>query len=109
MRPVLVLVAPLLMASTLPSAPLPTPLPGTSVQQLGPVGRNCRGRIETVRDERDLPKLRHDDAAADKPLLILAVDKTIDGCEVLVMKSNSADIRPLPEFRERPAHLQPLR
>jgi hypothetical protein len=109
MRPVLVLLAPLLMASTVPSVPQPTPSPGISVQQSQPVGRNCRGRIEAVRDERGLPKLQRDNAAPDQPLLILAVDRTIDGCEVLVMKNNASDIRPLPEFSEKPAQLQPLR
>jgi hypothetical protein len=79
------------------------------MQRLDPVGQNCRGRIEAVRDDRRLPKLRRDNAAPDEPLLILAVDKTIDGCEVLVMKDNAGDIRPLPEFREKPAQLQPLR
>ncbi|MBO0750226.1 MAG: hypothetical protein J2O44_07345 [Porphyrobacter sp.] len=68
----------------------------------------CRDRIEQVREERGLPKLKREDTGSDKPLLIAAVDKRIGGCEVLVMRNNLSDIRPLPEpagpARMRPAH-----
>lgn len=69
---------------------------------------NCRSRIETAREERGLPKLRRDDATPDAPLFIAAVDKTIDRCEVLVMRDNLSDIRPLPEFQEGSGKLTPL-
>jgi hypothetical protein len=69
---------------------------------------NCRGRIETAREERGLPKLQKDDAKPDAPLFIAAVDKMIDGCEVLVMRDNLSDIRPLPEFQEGSGELTPL-
>jgi len=69
---------------------------------------NCRGRIETARVERGLPKLRKDDAKPAEPLFIAAVDKMIDGCEVLVMRENLSDIRPLPEFQDGPGKLTPL-
>jgi len=70
---------------------------------------NCRGRIETAREERGLPKLQKDEAKPAAPLFIAAVDKTIDGCEVLVMRDNLSDIRPLPEFNEGSGKFTPLR
>jgi hypothetical protein len=69
---------------------------------------NCRGRIETARAERGLPPLQRDTAKAGEPLFIAAVDKLIDGCEVLVMRNNLSDIRPLPEFEDGPGELTPL-
>jgi hypothetical protein len=69
---------------------------------------NCHGRIETAREERGLPKLQKDDAKPAEPLFIAAVDKMIDGCEVLVMRENLSDIRPLPEFQHGPGKLTPL-
>ena len=67
----------------------------------------CRETIQEVREERGLPWVDRGTAEEpDEPLLIAAVDKTIDGCSVLVMRDNTSDIRPLPEPREhrlRPA------
>ena len=40
--------------------------------------------------------LQRDTAKPDEPLLIAAVDKRIDGCSVMVMRNNLADVRPLP-------------
>ena len=59
--------------------------------------KNCRDRIQEVRQERGLPRLERDAGAAD-PLMILAVHRTIDGCSVLVTVND--EIRPLPEPRE---------
>jgi hypothetical protein len=110
MRLALPLLAPLLIASA--PAPQqsaqPAPQFGSGAQLPENIRKNCRSRIETVREERGLPRLQRDNAAPDRPLLILAVDKRIDGCEVLVLRNNTADIRPLPEFEEGPARLQPL-
>ena len=69
---------------------------------------DCRGRIETVRAERGLPALQRDTARPGEPLFIAAVDKLIDGCEMLVMRDNLSDIRPLPEFETGPGKLTPL-
>ena len=69
---------------------------------------NCQGRIETARAERGLPKLDRDTAKPGEPLFIAAVDKRIDGCEVLVMRDNLSDIRPLPQFATGPGKLTPL-
>jgi hypothetical protein len=61
----------------------------------------CRETIQQVREERSLPWVDRGDAAnPDEPLLIAAVDKTIDGCSVLVMRDDTSDVRPLPEPRE---------
>ena len=68
----------------------------------------CRDRIDKTREERGLPKLRDDNAAPTDPLLIAAVDKRIDGCSVMVMRGNLADIRPLPKFQDGPAKLTPI-
>jgi hypothetical protein len=69
----------------------------------------CRDRIEAVRDERGLPKLSRDNTAPAEPLLIAAVDKRIGGCSVLVMRNNTNDIHPLPQFQDGPPKLTPLK
>ena len=56
----------------------------------------CRDRIHEVRQERGLPKLQRDTATPEEPLLIAAIDRRIDGCSVMVMRSNTADVRPSP-------------
>lgn len=61
----------------------------------------CRETIQQVREERGLPRVDRGNAVdPDDPLLIAAVDKTIDGCSVLVMRHDTSDIRPLPAPRE---------
>ena len=61
----------------------------------------CRETIKQVREERGLPWVdRGASVDPDEPLLIAAVDKTIDGCSVLVMRYNTSDIRPVPGSRE---------
>jgi hypothetical protein len=69
---------------------------------------NCRGKIVTTRAELGLPKLPDADAKAGDPLFIAAVDRMIDGCEVLVMRDNTSDIRPLPQFEDGPGKMIPL-
>jgi hypothetical protein len=65
-------------------------------------GAVCRDRIEQVRDERGLPRLEREAATPDEELLIKAVDKRIDGCSVMVMHGNTADVRQLPAAPEGP-------
>ncbi len=69
---------------------------------------NCRGRIVAARAERSLPKLPEDGAKPGDPLFIAAVDTMIDSCEVLVMRDNLSDIRPLPQFQNDPGKIIPL-
>jgi hypothetical protein len=109
MRLVLLSVAPLLMSATVAPTPPAAPHAGDALAKApAQTGRNCRGRIDTVRQEHGLPKLDPDKDGSGQPMLILAVDRQIDGCEVLVMRNNLDDIRPLPEYsqtaRLRPAH-----
>jgi len=56
----------------------------------------CNARIQQAREARGFPKLQRDEVSPDKPLMILAVDKRIDGCSVMVMAYNANDIRPVP-------------
>lgn len=98
MRLILLLMAPLLVAATV--APTPPPklqAHGKFADHSGQLAKNCRGRIETARQERGLPKLDSGKDASADPLLILAVDRWIDGCEVLV--TNNGNL-PLPEFSD---------
>jgi hypothetical protein len=69
---------------------------------------NCRGRIVAARADLGLPKLPDDGAKAGEPLFIAAVAREIDGCEVLVMRDNTSDIRPLPQFADGPGKMIPL-
>ena len=68
---------------------------------------NCRSRIEQARQDLGQPKLDRHGASPGEPVLFYAVDRLIDGCEVLVMHNNLADIRPLPEFHGGPGRLLP--
>ena len=82
-------------SSGAPQAVPPEPVPGALTARTDQKVA-CRDRIELVRQERGLPKLQRDTARPDEPLFIAAVDKRIDGCSVLVMRENRADVRPLP-------------
>ncbi len=108
MRLILPLIAPFMIASTVPEASPGVQPQATPAPQLQKDGQNCRGKIVAVRDERGLPMLRRDNTTRDDAMMILAVDKTIEGCEVLVMASDPKDVRPLPEFRDGPGRIQPL-
>lgn len=123
MRMILLLSAVTLSAGASAAPPQLAPSPALNAQSLAgalqgkfdtsPVNKddsraNCRGRIETAREERGLPELTDDGAKPSEPLFIAAVDKLIDGCEVLVMRDNTSDIRPLPEFHDGPGKLTPL-
>lgn len=106
MRPVVILLAPLLIAAT-----TPPPQPNHSVEKLAPKAgqpdQNCHGRIETAGQKSSADKADRNAAAANKAMHILAVDRRIDGCEVLVLSAN--DTRPLPKFNDAPGKLQPAR
>ena len=82
-------------SSGAPQAVPPEPVPGALTARTDQKVA-CRDRIELVRQERGLPKLQRDTARPDEPLFIAAVDKRIDGCSVMVMRNDTADVRPLP-------------
>jgi len=107
MRIVLPLVA---LALTTAGAPAPTPEAQPSMRELqtppGPGKALCRDRIHEVREERGLPKLDRETASSGEALLIAAVDKRIDGCSVMVMRSDTSDIRPLPTVPDGPPRVQ---
>lgn len=95
-----------------PQAPAPAPEGGRP--DLPPVKIDpttgkavCRETIQEVREERGLPWVDRGTAPdPDQPLLIAAVDRTIDGCSVLVMRDDTSDVRPVPgpqEHRLMPA------
>jgi hypothetical protein len=69
----------------------------------------CRDRIEQVRQERGLPKLDRQTASPDAPYFIAAVDHRIDGCSVMVMRTDTSDIRPLPANPDSPPEILPAR
>jgi hypothetical protein len=104
MRIVLSLAA-LLLATA--AAPAPRVIPSDDPSEfVANQPANGRDRIETVRDERGLPKLDRENAAPDQPLFIAAVDRRIDGCAVMVMYNNTSDVRSLPERPAGPPRLQ---
>jgi hypothetical protein len=107
MRLVLVLLAPLAVAATTAAQTAPD-FDLDKPQEYEP-GKNCRDHIMLVREERGLPKLERDTASPDEALIIAAVDKRIDGCAVMMMRGNTSDVRPLPEFQEGPGQLTPAR
>lgn len=85
------------------------PAGALSVAAPSPVPANCGDRIERVREELGQPKLQRETESPDKPLLIAAVDKRIDGCAVMQMHRDVNDLRPLPEPSEGPVRLMPVR
>ena len=70
---------------------------------------DCADRIERVREELQQPRLDRRPASAERPYLIAAVDKRIDGCAVMQMKGNVSDLRPLPEAPDAAPRIQPAR
>lgn len=69
--------------------------PWASVEQ-AERDRRCRDRIEQVRAEAGRPQLERGPADADKPLMMYAVDRKIDGCSVMVPVADPTDIRTSP-------------
>ena len=58
----------------------------------------CRDKIEYTRAASGQPPLPDREAAdAGEPLLYKAVDRDVDGCDVLVMADDTSDIRPVPQ------------
>ena len=108
MRIALPLVA---LVLTTGAAPAPEPawpiLPTPTLQ--GPPGPGeavCRDTIHEIREGRGLPELEDKEISADEPLFIAAVDTRIDGCSMLVMRSDTSDVRSLPAMPEGPPRVQ---
>ena len=96
------LAIPLLAAAALTAIPsTPTPSPERRAA--------CRDTITQVREQSGLPKLDRGAARPGEGLLIAAVDKRIDDCRVLVMASDTRDIRPEPEPNDGKARWLPAR
>lgn len=110
--------APLVLAQPDSAAePLTLDMPGSqrpthqwgSLEEAKPSPENCRDTIEQVREENGQPALRRETADPEEPLLIAAVDHRIEGCNVMVMRHDTSDVRPLPEVPEGPPKLIPAR
>ena len=113
MRYSLLLAMPLLIGATPPgesqdSAPLPA-MPGYQRPATLASGdlkdfverTTCRDRIEQTRAASGQPPLLDREAADNaEPLLYKAVDRDVDGCDILVMADDTTDIRPVPEGGE---------
>ncbi len=69
----------------------------------------CRDRIRMVREKRGLPERERDTASLDEVYFLAAVDRQIDGCDVIVMRGNPDDIRSLPAMPDGPVELIPAR
>lgn len=93
-------------------APAPPAGPEAAIRELRPFvppEELCRDRITQARDAAGKPPLlEREPASPDKPYLIYAVDKRVDGCAAMVMHGDASDIRPLPARPEGPLRLMPL-
>ena len=105
---------PLCACATIGAATRDSTVPGYtwSAQQWSSVeqaigDKQCADRIEQVRDATGEPKLDRTPASSEKPMLIAAVDKRIDGCAVLQMKGDVNDLRPVPEHDQGQTKLEP--
>mgnify|MGYP001548571408 CR=1 FL=1 len=99
-----VVASPPLLSTPLPNGQLLTPS-----KNKPDAATVCHGKTEVVRQERGLPDLDLDNAKSDEPLLIYAVDQMINGCEVLVIRNDLNDIRPLPDYSDSKATMRPAR
>lgn len=105
----------LIGASDMPAPPVtdaPSPSPRSSeiarTEPAAPDREQCRDTITLAREAAGQPPLLdRRPASAENPYLIYAVDKRVDGCAVMVMKGNAADIRPLPAPAEEPLRQMP--
>jgi hypothetical protein len=70
--------------------------------------RDCRDRIQQVRNASGQPTLDKTPATTGEGYMINAVDMRVDGCAVMQMKDNVNDLRPLP-VPSGSARLQPAR
>lgn len=84
----------------------PAPLAATPAP---PSPEQCRDRITQAREAAGKPPLiDRGNAAPEKPPLIYALDKRVEGCSAMVMLGDPSDIRPLPARPDGPARIVPL-
>lgn len=62
----------------------------------------CRDRIRQIRAAGGQPRLESLPASPERPYMIAAVDKRIDGCAVMQMHGDVNDLRPLPPASRAP-------
>ncbi len=73
------------------------PPPRMTVEEpVEPAESACRDRIALVREAKGQPPLDRQPASPERPYLIAAVDKRVDGCAVMQMHRDVDDLRPLP-------------
>lgn len=97
----------LVTAAEAPPAPAPQAVV-RGAQPFAPSDDRCRDVISQARQEAGKsPLLDREPASPDRPYHIYAVDRRQDGCAVMVMKGDPADIRPLPAPSEGPLLLMP--
>jgi hypothetical protein len=78
-------------------------MPTATILELGDItGESCGDTIRQVRSANGQPKLDRQPASADKPFLMAAVNKRIDGCSMMQAHGNSSDLRPIPEAKAQP-------
>ncbi|MGB3711086.1 MAG: hypothetical protein WA985_05305 [Erythrobacter sp.] len=91
-------------SDTRDAIPAPVPEAPTPVEaNPDSLSESCRDRISQAREASGQPPLlRREPASPENPLAIYAVDRTQDGCSVVVMMGEPEDIRPVPEVEQRP-------
>lgn len=67
----------------------------------------CRDRIRQVRAASGQPRLESLPASPERPYLIAAVDRRIDGCSMMQIHGSASDVRPLPSAPEGRVLLHP--
>jgi hypothetical protein len=98
-------------AATTQAASAAKPVGPFVAQPLVPsdMGRmKCRDSISpAIKQSGKLPMLEREPASPERPLAIYAVDRRENGCSVMVMMGNPADIRHVPEGPESPIAVIP--
>ena len=109
MQPITLPLAALALVTAADTRPAPAPQAVVrEAQPFAPSDDRCRDVISQARQEAGKPPLlEREPASPDRPYHIYAVDRRQDGCAVMVMKGDPADIRSLPARPEEPMLLMP--
>lgn len=90
-----------------------SPKPDTTVVTDGQANREisgektiCQDRVHQAESDDSGVTLNRGTASADQPPLIAAVDYRLNGCSMMMMHNNTADLRPIPAPSEE-AELTP--
>jgi hypothetical protein len=112
MQPFALPLATLALLGAADAPPVPPAGPQAILREGRPVTlseEECRDRITLAREAAGKPPLlEREPASPDKPYHIYAVDRRQDGCAVMVMKGDPADIRPLPARPDGVVRMIPL-